>query len=188
MEQASAVKKLVAHFWPEKGHLNEDQRDFLIDLLQEKNPRFCIETGFCTGRSSITTLIACTPVKLVSIDVKEEIEASDLSSFKSFKFIKGDSRHILKNKFFKKEFPEGIDYAFIDGDHSYEGCLNDLVSIYPHMNPKGIMVIDDYMSGPPNGGALPEVDKAIHDFIKSKNIVIQKWNKKGKGFAIIRKD
>ncbi len=184
----STMKALIEQLWPEKGHLNEDQRDFLIDLLVEKKPQYCLETGYCTGRSSLTTIVACGPQKLISIDMQKVEGRLTLSDFPTFRFIQGKSQEILNDEFFNTEYPKGIDYAFIDGDHSYEGCLNDLKTIYPRMNPGGVMVIDDYKSGPPNGGSIPDVDAAVNNFIKARKIVIQVWNEKGKGFAVIRKD
>lgn len=39
--------------------------------------------------------------------------------------------------------PEGLDYLFIDGDHSYEGCKQDFLNYFPLLNEKGIAVIHD---------------------------------------------
>jgi len=48
---------------------------------------------------------------------------------------------------FEKEldrvFPDGIDFAFIDGDHSYLGITNDFIAIYPRLSPKGVIVFHD---------------------------------------------
>ena len=44
-----------------------------------------------------------------------------------------------------RRFPdESIDLLFVDGDHSFEGCLNDLRNWYPKMKPQGIIVGHDY--------------------------------------------
>lgn len=37
-----------------------------------------------------------------------------------------------------------IELLFIDGDHSYEGCLGDLVAWTPHVSPGGLIIIHDY--------------------------------------------
>jgi predicted O-methyltransferase YrrM/predicted nicotinamide N-methyase len=39
---------------------------------------------------------------------------------------------------------ESIDLLFVDGDHSYEGCLNDLRNWYPKVKPHGIILGHDY--------------------------------------------
>lgn len=41
------------------------------------------------------------------------------------------------------EFPEGIDLAFIDGDHSYFGVASDFFNVWPFLSEKGIVVFHD---------------------------------------------
>lgn len=42
-----------------------------------------------------------------------------------------------------ERFTLGIDFAFIDGCHSYDGLKNDFYNILPHMNTKGIIALHD---------------------------------------------
>jgi predicted O-methyltransferase YrrM len=60
-------------------------------------------------------------------------------------------------------FPQGVDLAFIDGDHSYEGCMGDVLRVEPHMRPGGLMVLHDYF-GPyeHTGRNISPVRQAIH--------------------------
>lgn len=189
----ASVKTLINKYWHPVGHLNEDQKNFLINFLMEKKPRYCIETGFASGRSAVTTLVSANPIKLVSIDLSLDYcgarkhAESLLEVFKNLTIREGNSGEILTEEFFQKEFPGGIDYAFVDGDHSYEGALTDVSHIYAKLNPNGYMIIDDFESGPPNGAVLEGVNIAVHHFCKTNNIYIQKWYDKGKGFAILRK-
>lgn len=48
---------------------------------------------------------------------------------------------------FRKEletrFTLGIDFAFIDGCHSYDGIKNDFFNVWPFMNPNGIVAFHD---------------------------------------------
>ena len=187
---ATAIKINVKKLWPSRGHLNIDQRNFFIDLLINKNPKYCIETGFCTGRSALTILIAAEPELLISIDKNRQKKYIDIIelNFKNFKFIQGHSKNILTKNFLQKEYPYGIDFAFIDGDHSYYGCLHDLNTIYPFLNENSVMLIDDYMSGPPNGISIPDVNHAVQDFIKNFNLNLDRWYKNGKSFAIIKNE
>lgn len=39
-----------------------------------------------------------------------------------------------------------IDFAFIDGDHSYEGTINDFKKVYNHLSEEGIMIFHDTYS------------------------------------------
>ena len=58
---------------------------------------------------------------------------------------------LLKKNSFDKDFPEflrektggRIDLAFIDGDHSYNGCLNDFKAVYPLLSSTGIVIFHD---------------------------------------------
>tara|TARA_B100001057_G_scaffold500153_2_gene613772 strand:- start:396 stop:1067 length:672 start_codon:yes stop_codon:yes gene_type:complete len=62
-----------------------------------------------------------------------------------FALVKIDTQKNQKQ--FKTElsnrFTLGIDFAFIDGCHSYDGLKNDFYNILPHMNPKGIIALHD---------------------------------------------
>jgi predicted O-methyltransferase YrrM len=55
-----------------------------------------------------------------------------------------------------------LDFIFIDGDHSYERCYEDLNLWYDLVRPNGLFSGHDY--------SLPGVNKAIADFRKSRNI------------------
>ena len=188
----SLIDSINKLWWPD-GHLNEDQRDFLIELLQGKNPNYCIETGFATGRSAVTTLCAANPKTLVSIDINLDYmgarsHATRLQEdFPNFKVIESDTAKILNESFFRDNFSNGIDFAFIDGSHTYDGALFDMMTISSHLNAGGIMVVDDYRSGPPNGCTIPDVDKAVSSFAKSTNLSFTSWSSQGKGFGIFEK-
>ena len=109
-------------------------------------------------------------------------------NFETFSTIENSSKKVLNDDFFKKEFPNGVDWFTIDGDHSYDGCLFDLKSTVGHMNKNGVMIIDDYESGPPNGCSIPEVTRACDDFFEEHQYLTKtKWNLKGKGFCIFKK-
>ena len=105
-----------------------------------------------------------------------------------FKAIESSSEVILTENFFKKEFPEGIDWFTVDGDHTYRGCYNDIEKALPYMNEGGIIIIDDYMSGPPNGCKIPEVSRACDDIYTTygDKLEMKSWNEKGKGFCIFK--
>jgi len=39
---------------------------------------------------------------------------------------------------------ESIDLLFVDGDHSFDGCLSDLRNWYPKVKPNGVILGHDY--------------------------------------------
>lgn len=58
------------------------------------------------------------------------------------------------------EIPDGsLDLVFIDGDHSFNGCLNDITNYLPKLKSGGIMAGHDY--GHPR---FPGVKKAVDKF------------------------
>ena len=59
----------ISRCWYDDGHLNPDQRDYLVDVLRELRPKSCLEIGFASGRSTVTTLVAAQPDILISVDL-----------------------------------------------------------------------------------------------------------------------
>ena len=56
-------------------------------------------------------------------------------------FLTGSSQRLLRNW----PYPT-IDLAFVDGSHSYADVKADLKNIKQNLNPKGVIVLDDYVS------------------------------------------
>lgn len=69
-----------------------------------------------------------------------------------------------------------VDFVFIDGDHSYDGCVGDIVSWWPHLKVGGLMAIHDYGKDDidfqaqqkagkivPHPKSYPTVDRAVRD-------------------------
>jgi predicted O-methyltransferase YrrM len=65
-----------------------------------------------------------------------------------------------------------IDLAFIDGDHSYEGCLDDLRAVWPKMKSGGVILIHDCI---PNSEPLGAVNKFATEKKISYEIVPGTW-------------
>ena len=60
--------------------------------------------------------------------------------------------------------PESIDFGFIDGDHSYQGALNDLRNIYPLIKPGGILLVHDVIQTLSYQNSVAE---AVFEFCKN---------------------
>ena len=184
------------NYWCKKGHLNIDQAEFIKQLLDEHKPEYALETGFATGRSASTVLTNCPSLhKLISIDINFNYIAPEgkiyqkllEKNFPHFSCIEKSSQKALNDTLFREEFPNGIDWFMVDGDHSYNGCLFDLNATVTHMTKNGIILVDDYNSGPPNGCPIPAVSKACDDFYQAHPFLEKtEWNKDGKGFCVFK--
>ena len=99
-----------------------------------------------------------------------------LKKFKNnINLIKGDTNKTLKLQDISK-----IDFAFIDGGHSYETTYNDLSVLYSVMkNRSKTIVCDDYI----DASYITEVKKAVDDFVKEKNLNLEIVKSK---FALIK--
>jgi predicted O-methyltransferase YrrM len=185
--------------WAEKGHFSKDQFHFVYSLVEDLHPTYALETGFHTGRSSYAVLEAgkTTLKKMMSIDI--DLDNSPLGRKQkdilelhykdnNFKVIEACSHETFNSSFFELNFPEGIDFMMVDGDHTYEGCLQDISLVLPHITKGGIIIVDDYKSGPPEGCVIEDVSRAC-DFVNSiqQNLSKQEWNHRGKGFCVFTK-
>ena len=97
-----------------------------------------------------------------NLNSKESIEKF-LSKFKqNVTLVKGDT-----NKTLKQTVLTNVDFAFIDGGHSYKTTYNDLDALYSSMKNKGkTIVCDDYI----DASYITEVKKAVDDFIKKNDL------------------
>ena len=78
------------------------------------------------------------------------------------KLIAGDTNSVLKEIDLKN-----IDFAFLDGGHSYQTVYSDLTNLYRHMkNKQKVILCDDYGKE----SYIPEVKKAINDFTSKNNL------------------
>ena len=180
----------IPALWPTTGHLNEAQRIFLTSLLAKKKPSFCLEIGFCTGRSALTILEAALPAKLISIDKEPNRRSANsiLEAYPNLRLVIGDTLEILTPEFLKAEFPKGIDFAFIDGGHTFTEAFHDISASWKSLKKNGVMVVDDYHSCEPDGCILEGVNRAVDTFLENEKAAkLEVWHENGKGFAVITK-
>jgi predicted O-methyltransferase YrrM len=84
---------------------------------------------------------------------------------KKINLVKGDTNITLKETDLNK-----IDFAFIDGGHSYETTYNDLSILYSSMKNKSKTIIcDDYL----DASYITEVKKAVDDFVKENKLHLE---------------
>ena len=130
-------------------------------LINEIEPKFLKDQKFSNPLKNI----------YYNYILKENLNSLDsvknlLKRYKNnIKLIAGDTNIVLHEVTLKN-----VDFAFIDGGHSYETVMNDLTILYQNLKGKNkILLCDDYGKA----SYIPEVEKAINDFSKEQNLNIK---------------
>ena len=176
------------------GYFNWNQVSFVGNEARKRQPRYILETGFFTGRSTATLLILCKEIKTyINCDSNYSLSNSGpgmLSFMKSLypcmKSFEQRSQNLFQGDFLIKQFPNGIDWFTSDGDVTYEGLLSDLITVFPHMNTNGVIMVNHYMSGPPHDVVNQGVTNAcdLFYFMFKKYLSRRVWNELGMGFCM----
>lgn len=124
------------------GWMSKNEAEFLIENAQGE---FYLEIGVAFGKSYRLMEHHYPDMGMVGIDkidhgVKGIIEIGDA------------------NEIVKKAGDESIDTLFIDGDHTYEGCLKDFIYWYPKVVPGGRIIFHDYGRDKAHEGVTKTVD------------------------------
>jgi predicted O-methyltransferase YrrM len=124
-----------------------------------------VEVGRFHGGSTFLLACANPDVPIWSVDVDPQDDARLRRLFaenrvgRNVELIVGDSQ--------RDELPEigTFDLLFVDGDHSYEGCLADLERLAPRLAPNGQIVLHDCY-------AESDVQRAVLDFAQSTELEV----------------
>jgi len=184
--------QLLEHLWRgERFSLTWDICDHKIQLpwtqlsLLEKETLFQLaQTGNCGGTivnignflggSSIILAKAsklCNREKVYSFDLDSYLFSSEM-----YKINDVDDWIIFERKNslvaageWKCQKEQAVRLLFIDGDHSYEGCKNDILAWTPYLVPGGILAIHDY-GNVSQGAKYSSVVNAVFDTVLTNNI------------------
>jgi len=106
-----------------------------------------VETGRFQGGSAFLMACANDKIPIYSIDIAPVNDEFLKEQFRTFsvgenvELIVGDSQRTKYRQITK------YDLLFIDGDHSYEGCSNDLENWFADLSPGGHVVLHDCYLG-----------------------------------------
>ena len=129
----------------------------------------CVNIGVGWGTSGLAFIESPNVGKLYSIDIHQFMYEYYLGSleyetniFKEFGFdkdprylqIQGDSAEVGRS------WKEPVDMLFLDGDHSFEHCKEDIKAWLPHVKQGGIMSFHDYKEP-----QWPGIEKAINELM-----------------------
>ncbi len=127
------------------------EMEFLYTIARRAT-KGIVEVGRFNGGSTFVMAYANPSVPIWSVDIAPQDDErlktlfykNDVGS--EVQLIVGDSQNT------KYDEVGPYDVLFIDGDHSYEGCLADIRNWYDDLAPGGYMLLhDSYLSTPTNG-------------------------------------
>jgi len=121
--------------------------------LKHKSCR-CAEVGVRDGYNADRIIELCLPKRLFLVDIWDEQWRYDLVmqrfSRPDVTVLRGDSVRMAQTI-----EPHSLDWVYIDGDHSYDGCLRDLLAWSDCVRAGGSIAGDDY--------AFPAVRAAVRE-------------------------
>lgn len=91
-----------------------------------------------------------------NLDKYKEGTKSEYTIYKNF----SNDKELLQKL---KDNNTKVDLLFIDGDHRYNGVINDFWNYHEFVNPGGFIVFDDYL----DHKYCPQVKRAVDDIVKT---------------------
>jgi predicted O-methyltransferase YrrM len=157
-----------------EGNIMAINAVLLHKVLLKVKPKNIIEIGFNQGHGA-TTILNSIPktstLKSIDIGLHECSHHNSnivLEEYKNFSIDFGDSVKILNDVCYKIK---PIDFAIIDGGHTYDICKSDMDICTKYISENGIIWLDDYrrITTTPNENMYqaPDVDR-LGDEMRSK--------------------
>lgn len=117
-------------------------------IVAQLKPKTVLEIGLSSGANlSIWSQLAADDALIVGLDLKKPtgLKQQELSikPKQSIDIVLGDSHNPVIFNDIRKKFPQGIDFLFIDGDHSYAGVKQDFDEYSRLVNQGGIIMMHD---------------------------------------------
>ena len=155
-----------------KVHLLHHHYHIIYDVLNsynESNIVNYVEIG-CYGGGSACLALQRPNTNVISIDLGDPIpknivieNTTKLNIHNNkYTYLQGNSQTYEMVNQLKHEI-DNIDLLFIDGDHFYQGVINDFMLYHDLVNTGGYILFDDYNDAEHS----PEVKLAVDDIIKS---------------------
>ena len=139
-----------------------------IDLFGDE-----IEDNKEVKPSYVTNQKFSNPFKHIYYNLYLKENLNSIDSVKKFLQKFGNKVNLYKgnsNKLLKHLDIKNIDFAFIDGGHSYETTLNDIKIVHLNMKgKKGTIVCDDYQ----DASYITDVKRAIDYYVKKENLSLR---------------
>jgi cephalosporin hydroxylase len=141
-------------------------------LIQQRKPRVVVEIGTANGGTLVVWCAMADPTALIlSLDLPGGVHGGGYPYWKSFVYKRfrqpGQTLHLIRADSHQPEslvrlrerLPKGgVDFLFIDGDHTYQGVKADFEMYSPLVRPGGLIALHDICVHP------PELDCHVDEF------------------------
>jgi len=148
------------------GYLYNGEWEYLKKLVSSlPESAVAVNIGAGAGTSGLILVEALNVEQSFTVDITKDSSPfgcleGELNCFKAAKvdYTKHTQIHSDSKVAGKEWSGPKLDFLFVDGDHSYEGCAGDITSWLPHMKKGGIMAIHDY-----DAEVWPDVARAVRN-------------------------
>jgi len=184
------------------SHFTAQQRPVeirqLLNLLHQHRPKDVLEIGTANaGTIYLFARMAAPNATLATCDLSicnPEFIASFARRQQTVHSIQGDSTSSQTQSSVRVVFPSGVDFLFIDGDHSYEGVKKDFELYHDLVRPGGLIAFHDIV--PDNetrygvltggwAGGVPKFWKEVKQSFEHQKF-IQNIEQDGLGIGVIQ--
>ena len=159
-------------FVPLHSNINIKECVLVHDMISRYRPKRVLEIGCAMGVSGMVIVNAlgryCPDGSLVSVDPFQDTQWGSIGLNNIRKAIKHckakhDVTHMwvkmLSVDYWKRSSVDGpLDMVFIDGDHSFEGCLLDILGAHKYLKNGGMVIIDDVLHPGPRKAIRETLD------------------------------
>jgi predicted O-methyltransferase YrrM len=120
----------------------------VLRLVRKRTPRVLLEIGTNYGGTAfLLSRYAPRHAVLTTCDIECKVSPQQLEGIarrdQRIQFLQVDSHSDSGRQVIRSAVPDGVDFLFIDGDHSYEGVRQDFVNFADLLNPGGMLVFHD---------------------------------------------
>lgn len=126
----------------------------MVELYCERKPLAVLELGPCHGGTTYHWLHNAVPgARIVTIDLFNQDFGQDPNGVVlwntwvpegvDFQFLYGDTTDPAVIQQVREQFPDGLDWLFIDANHDYPYCSQDFENYGNLVKPGGVIVLHD---------------------------------------------
>lgn len=172
----------------------------LTELIKKRKPRVLVEIGTANGGTlSAWCAVAAPKAIIISIDLPGGIHGGGyaywrIAIYRQFPQA-GQTLHLLRADSHRAETllqlkkilpPEGADFLFIDGDHTYAGVKADFEMYSPLVRKGGLLALHDICLHPPEMDChVDEFWAELREKYKSTSELVENPKQGGFGIGLI---